>query len=74
MQNVVRPSIVSSCVATSLAPIYSYALVFWLGWGLDGAALAMDLAQLTMLCVLALWALHYDRSLLGTPQQTWHGW
>lgn len=49
LQGIVKPSTVVACVATALAPVYNWVLIYRLGLGLDGAAWAMNAAQLTML-------------------------
>ncbi|GAB4817791.1 hypothetical protein N2152v2_004837 [Parachlorella kessleri] len=73
-QGIVKPSTVVACVAVALSPLYNWLLIFKLGWGLDGAVLAMVAADVTMLVFLALWTLWHHRALAGRPQQTWHGW
>ncbi|KAL6767870.1 hypothetical protein ACKKBF_B36925 [Auxenochlorella protothecoides x Auxenochlorella symbiontica] len=64
----------SAAIAVLLAPVYNYLLVLRAGWGLDGAALALDLTEATLLVSLAWLTWRFNRGLEGTPKQTWHGW
>ncbi len=45
LQGAVRPATAVTLLALALAPLYNYLLIYRLGWGLDGAALAVDAIQ-----------------------------
>lgn len=45
LQGVVRPATVVTLLSLALSPLYNWLLIFRLGWGLDGAALAVDAVQ-----------------------------
>ena len=44
-QGVVRPASWVTLAGLALVPLYAYALVFWLDWRLDGAAIAVSATQ-----------------------------
>lgn len=73
-QTVVLPSMIATAVATALSPIYNWYFIYYLDWGLDGAAVAYGAAMLTMAVLTLAVILYRDHKLKGTPEQTWHGW
>jgi hypothetical protein len=48
-QSIVAPAMFSTAAATLMAPVYFYIVVHQMGMGLDGAAFAFILCQLTSL-------------------------
>ena len=73
-QNCVLPSMLACLGATLLAPLYAWPLVFHLGLGVYGAAVAFDLIAATNAALLLGYLVARERRLADTPQQTWHGW
>ena len=50
---------------------------YWLdvaGFGLDGAAWAVNAVQLTSTIGIGGYIIWRERQLRGTEMQTWHGW
>jgi Na+-driven multidrug efflux pump len=45
VQGVVNPSTAATVAGLAMAPLYSYLFIFWLGLGLDGAAIAVNATQ-----------------------------
>ena len=73
-QRIINPSTVIAALTTMLSVIYNLVTVTWLEWGLDGAALAANVAQLTTMVGLILYIGWREKQLRGTDMQTWHGW
>lgn len=73
-QGIINPSTVIAGLTTVLAIPYNLLTVTWLEWGLDGAAVAASMAQLTTMLGLIVYIGWRERQLQGTDMQTWHGW
>ncbi len=73
-QRIINPSTVIAAVTTLLAVPYNLITVTWLKLGLDGAALAVNVAQFTTMMGLIIYIGWREKRLQGTDQQTWHGW
>jgi MATE family multidrug resistance protein len=75
-QNIVAPAMAAAAAGAAAAPLYFWLLIFRCGLGLDGAALAMNLAQATPMAVLAVWTARREAALAAAaaPERTWHGW
>lgn len=73
-QRIINPSTVIAAITTALSVPYNLVTVTWLGWGLDGAAMAVNVAQFTTMAGLIVYVAWREKQLQGTDQQTWHGW
>ncbi|KAL4858417.1 Protein DETOXIFICATION 1 [Chlorella vulgaris] len=73
-QGVVNPSTAATVAGLAMAPVYSYLFIFWLGLGLDGAAIAVGATQASMAALLGAYILLRDAQLRGRELATWHGW
>lgn len=73
-QRIINPSTIIAALTTMLSVLYNLVTVTWLGWGLDGAALAANAAQLTTMIGLIVYIGWREKQLQGTDMQTWHGW
>lgn len=73
-QRIINPSTVIAALTTVLSVPYNMMTVTWLEWGLDGAAVAVNVAQFTTMIGLIFYIFWRERQLQGTDQQTWHGW
>ena len=73
-QRIINPSTVIAAITTLLSIPYNMVTVTWLHWGLDGAAVAVNIAQFTTMIGLIFYIGWRERQLQGTDQQTWHGW
>ena len=73
-QRIINPSTVIAALTTVLAIPYNLVTVTWLEWGLDGAAVAANVAQLTTMVGLIIYIGWREKQLQGTDMQTWHGW
>ncbi len=73
-QQIINPSTIIAAVTTVLSIPYNLVTVTWLGLGLDGAALAVSVAQFTTMMGLLVYIGWREKQLKGTDKQTWHGW
>ncbi|DBA93746.1 hypothetical protein WJX82_004690 [Trebouxia sp. C0006] len=73
-QRIINPSTIIAAITTVLSIPYNLVTVTWLGLGLDGAALAVNVAQFTTMMGLLVYIGWREKQLKGTDKQTWHGW
>ncbi len=73
-QRIINPSTIIAAITTVLSIPYNLVTVTWLGLGLDGAALAVNVAQFTTMMGLLVYIGWRENQLKGTDKQTWHGW
>ena len=73
-QGIINPSTITAAITIVLSVPYNLATVTWLRLGLDGAALAVNMAQFTTMVTLIVYIGWREKPLRGTDQQTWHGW
>ena len=73
-QGVVNPATAVSGLVVAAAPLLYWLFMYRAGLGLDGAALALDSAEIAMLGTLFAYSMRLDAKLRGSPEQTWHGW
>lgn len=73
-QGIINPVTAITGCATLVSVPYNIIAIQWLGWGLDGAAVAVNCTQLTNMLGLLAYIAFREKQLAGTDQQTWHGW
>mmetsp|Transcript_15098 Transcript_15098/g.32719 ORF Transcript_15098/g.32719 Transcript_15098/m.32719 type:complete len:614 (+) Transcript_15098:102-1943(+) len=73
-QRIVRPSMYATAAATLLSPLFFHVWVHQAGLGLDGAAYAYMMCQLTSLGSLLAYTVWYTRRTAGQADSTWGGW
>lgn len=75
-QGIVRPAMTITVISTCLAPLYFWFFVNYLGLGLDGAAIATDVAYVSMALMLFGYVCYntYQDRHLHPSENTWHGW
>ncbi|DBA65942.1 TPA: hypothetical protein ACH3X2_002966 [Trebouxia sp. C0005] len=73
-QRIINPSTIIAAITTVLSIPYNLVTVTWLKLGLDGAALAVNVAQFTTMMGLLVYIGWREKQLKGTDKQTWHGW
>lgn len=49
-----RPATAATLLSLALSPLYNWLLIFRLGWGLDGAVLAVDAVQVGVFSVVVI--------------------
>ena len=62
-----------ACHLKAASKIVSLGVMF-AGFGLDGAAWAVNLVQVTSTIGIGGYIIWRERQLRGTEMQTWHGW
>lgn len=73
-QGIINPATAIAASATAISIPYNLVAINWLGLGLDGAALAVNMTQLTNMLGLLAYIAYREKRLKGTDLQTWHGW
>ena len=73
-QGIINPATAIAASATAISVPYNLIAINWLGLGLDGAALAVNMTQLTNMLGLLGYIAYREKRLKGTDLQTWHGW
>lgn len=73
-QRVVLPSMAITGITAVLSPVWNWLLIFKLGWGFQGAALAVIMSHVTNMTLMVSYAIFYRSwKLRGKPEQTWPG-
>ncbi|GAX80512.1 hypothetical protein CEUSTIGMA_g7950.t1 [Chlamydomonas eustigma] len=72
-QGIVLPGMIATAAATFLAPAFFYVLVHSLGLGLDGAAIAFILCQVTQASGILGYILWHTNHMRGSSEATWGG-
>ncbi|GAX76873.1 hypothetical protein CEUSTIGMA_g4319.t1 [Chlamydomonas eustigma] len=70
-QAIVSPGMYATAAAAAASPLFFYSLVHAAGLGLDGAALAFSLCQVTALLGVGGYILRHSKQNWGTPNATW---
>ena len=65
---------VAQASSTGILPKSASLSVVFAGFGLDGAAWAVNLVQITSTIGIGGYIIWRERQLRGTEMQTWHGW
>lgn len=73
-QGIVVPTALATAVSTCAAPAINWALIYWAGLGLDGAAYANDVVFFVTAAFLTLYVMWYHHQIKGKPYATWQGW
>lgn len=73
-QGLAKPATAATAVALALAPLANWLLIFRLGLGLRGAALATNAVQLFMAGALGGYVAARDARRAAAPDATWAGW
>jgi hypothetical protein len=73
-QGVVKPAMLITIATTCASPLLYWLFMFKLDMRLQGAACALNLAQLVQALLLAAYVVHRDARLRGRPEQTFQGW
>ena len=74
MQGIVTPTCLVYVATTFLSPLFNWALIFGLGFGVEGAAISNDLCNLVNCSLLLAYIIYRNRQLQGTGRETWLGW
>ena len=73
-QGVVNSVVVAMVLNALVAPAIIYALIFPLGFGVYGAALANGASNFVQTLMLLVVAVLHERRQLKKGMHTWHGW
>lgn len=75
-QSVVAPATFAAAIAAAVALVANYVYISTLRWGIFGASMANNIAQLAPLSILVGYAVWRERQLRArdAPEQTWPGW
>ena len=68
------PTCMVYLVSTSISPFIDWVIIFGLGLGFHGAAIALDIVSLLNCLALLGYITYHNSRLEGTGRETWLGW